>query len=315
MFAARGIGVSLAFFVLLYVPLSFAIARGWNLLRRLLKPESARESANALFVLRILPFASSAIFTIVFTLPSFLLLEPRASDESVGTIPVTLGLFCLLVVAAGVLEAMSAQRTASRALLKWLNGSSVIDPGSPVPVFRTGKDAPGFTVAGVCDPKVLVSEAAIAALSPSELRTALKHELAHVRFHDNLKKLLFRLSAFPGMARLERAWSEEAELAADDAAVTSLDDALDLASALIKVSRLGPAQPCPELTTGLLHSSTALRLRVQRLFSWDESHLASRSGRGRWYGLLSVAATLVLVVTTYGSALSQLHAVTEWLVR
>jgi Zn-dependent protease with chaperone function len=315
MFAARGIGVSLALFVLLYIPLSLVISRGWRLLRQMVKPGSARDSAHTLFVLRILPFALSSIFTVVFTLPSFLLLEPRASDESVGTIPVALGLCCLLVMAAGILKAMSAQRATSRALMKWLDGSTVMEPDSPVPVFRTGTDAPTLTVAGVCEPKVLVSEAAIAALSPSELRTALKHELAHVRSHDNLKKLIFRLSAFPGMAGLERAWSEEAELAADDAAVASCDDALDLASALIKVSRLGVAQPSPALTTGLLHSSTALHLRVQRLFSWSNRHASSRSGRGRLFALLSTAATLVLVVTTYSSALSQLHVVTEWLVR
>ena len=314
MFAARGIGVSLALFVMLYIPLSLVISQGWRLLRQMVKPGSARESAHALFVLRILPLALSSIFTVVFTLPSFLLLEPRASNESVGTIPVALGLCCLLVVAAGVLKAMSAQRATSRALMRWLDGSTVMEPDSPVPVFRTGKDAPTLTVAGVCEPKVLVSEAAIAALSPSELRTALKHELAHVRSHDNLKKLIFRLSAFPGMAGLERAWSEEAELAADDAAVANFDDALDLASALIKVSRLS-AQPAPALTTGLLHSGTALHLRVQRLFSWSNRHASSRSGRGKLFGLLSAGATLVVVVTTYSSALTQLHAVTEWLVR
>jgi len=314
MFAARGIGVSLALFVMLYIPLSLVISQGWRLLRQMVKPGSARESAHALFVLRILPRALSSIFTVVFTLPSFLLLEPRASNESVGTIPVALGLCCLLVVAAGVLKAMSAQRATSRALMRWLDGSTVMEPDSPVPVFRTGKDAPTLTVAGVCEPKVLVSEAAIAALSPSELRTALKHELAHVRSHDNLKKLIFRLSAFPGMAGLERAWSEEAELAADDAAVANFDDALDLASALIKVSRLS-AQPAPALTTGLLHSGTALHLRVQRLFSWSNRHASSRSGRGKLFGLLSAGATLVVVVTTYSSALTQLHAVTEWLVR
>jgi len=315
MFAARGIGVSLALFMLLYIPLSLAIARGWRLLRHLLRPQSACQAARELFVLRLLPFALASIFTLVFTLPSFLLLEPRASNEPVGTIPLALGFCCVLVVAAGILKAMVAQRTTSRALMKWLDGSTVMDPDSPVPVFRTGKDAPGLAVAGVRDPKVLVSEAAIAALTPPELRTALRHELAHVRSHDNLKKLLFRLSAFPGMAPLERAWSEEAELAADDSAVASIDDALDLAAALIKVSRLGAAQPCPELATGLLHSSTALPLRVQRLFLWDQRRRSLRSGTGRWYGIFSAIALLVLVVTTYSAALMQVHAVTEWLVR
>lgn len=315
MFAARGIGVSLAIFVLLYIPLSLMVSRAWRFLSRLLKPQSARAAAHTLFALRFLPFALSSIFTIVFTLPSFLLLEPRASNESVGAIPLALGLFCLLGVSIGVIRAIAAQRATSRALMKWLDGSIALDPESRVPVYRTGKDAPTLTVAGVCDPKVLVSEATIAALNPSELQTALKHELAHVRSHDNLKKLLFRLSAFPGMSALEGSWSEQAELAADDAAVGSLDDALNLASALIKVSRLS-AQPVPVLATGLLHSSTALQLRVKRLFSWCESRRdASSSGRTKLCAAVSAMVTLLLVASTYSSALTQLHTVTEWLVR
>lgn len=314
MFAARGIGVSLAIFVLIYVPFSLLISRGWRLLRKVLKLESARESANVLFALRVLPFTLSTLFTLVFTLPSFLLLEPRASGESVGAMPMALGLVCLLVIAVGIWRAISAQRKTSRALIQWLDGSTAMEPELPVPVYRTGNNAPTLTVAGVCDPKVIVSDAAIAALNPSELRTALRHELAHVRSHDNLKKLIFRLAAFPGMARLEHEWSEQAELAADDAAVSCFDEALDLAAALIKVSRLSSVPPAA-LSTGLLHSSTALHLRVKRLFSWSESQHTSRPGTGKWYVALSGIATLMLVVATYGSTLSQLHTVTEWLVR
>jgi len=315
MFAARGIGISLAMFLLLYIPLSLMVVRGWEWLSRTLNPTSARNSANALFALRVFPFALSTIFTLVFTLPSFLLLEPRSSDESVGAIPVVLGFCCLMVVAVGLSRALSAQRKTSRALIKWLDGSSVMDYGSPVPVFRTGKDAPTLTVAGVREPKVLVSEAALAALTPSELRTALRHELAHVRSHDNLKKLLFRLASFPGMNALELEWSEQSELAADDAAVSDLNDALNLAAALIKVSRLAGAQRCSPLTTGLLHSSTALRLRVQRLFSWCERPVLVRSDHNTFYTALSAGIAFVLIASTYTSALSQLHAVTEWLVR
>ena len=36
---------------------------------------------------------------------------------------------------------------------------------------------------------------------------------------DNLKKLVFRFCPFPGMSKLESAWSQAAEMAADDAAV------------------------------------------------------------------------------------------------
>jgi len=319
MFAARCAGVSLAVFVLLYVFLSLAVSRGWKLLRRILRPRSARGAADLLFALRILPLALSSVVTAAFTVPSFLLLEPRSTDEAIGTAPLALGLCCLILLGVGIARASIAQMRASRALRQWLNGSTimesqVMESDDAVPIFRTGNDAPTLTVAGVCAPKVLVSEAAVATLNPQELRTALRHEIAHVLRYDNLKKLVFRFSVFPAMGGLEHAWSEETELAADDAAVTNFRDALDLAAALIKVSRLGPVASSGELTTALLHSSTALSARVRRLVAWDRAQKAQT--HGRWlYALPAAAAMAIGIVTAYGSVLTQMHAVTEWLVR
>ncbi len=319
MFAARCIGVSLAVFVLLYVSLSLAISRGWRLTVRILRPRSARAAADLLFALRILPLALSSLVTLAFTLPSFLLLEPRSTNEAIGAVPLALGFCCLTLLGAGIVRAGMAQRKASRALVKWLDGSIRMAPRSmefshAVPIFRTGRNAPTLTVAGLCVPKVLVSEAAVATLNPPELRTALRHEIAHALRYDNLKKLVFRFSVFPAMADLELAWSEETEMAADDAAVSSFRDALDLAAALIKVSRLGPMESAGELTMALLHSSTALSQRVQRLVAWDKTRAPQTPERG-WYAVPAAAVTVMGVIATYGSALTRMHAVTEWLVR
>ncbi len=318
MFAARCVGVSLAVFILLYVSLSLAVSRGWNLIQRWFRPRSARSSADLLFILRVLPLALSSAVTLGFTLPSFLLLEPRSTDEAIGGAPLALGFCCLILIGVGLARALMAQRRASRALVKWLDGSmlmesQITESGEAVPIFRTGNDAPTLTVAGVCAPKVLVSEAAVAMLNPAELRTALRHEIAHALRYDNLKKLVFRFSVFPAMAGLEHAWSEETEMAADDAAVSSFPDALDLAAALIKVSRLGAIQSSGELTMALLHSSTALCARVQRLVAWKKERKPQihRS----WLYALPAAAAVVVLVATYGSVLNQMHAVTEWLVR
>jgi Zn-dependent protease with chaperone function len=300
---------------LLYVPASFVVSQGWSLLRLLFKPRTARSSASLLCALRVLPLVLASVFTFVFTVPSFLLLEPRSTDEAVGAAPLMLGLCCLLVLAVGIVQATSAQMKTSRALMKWLDGSTLMNSETGVPVFRTGKDAPSLTVAGVREPKVLVSDTALAALTPPELRTALKHEMAHAESYDNLKKLFFRLSAFPGMAALERAWSEQSELAADDAAVLCAGDALDLAGALIKVSRLGTSQPQTALTTGLLHSSTALETRVQRLVSWKKGPVSTTGKRYWGYALPCLGGTFFLLVATYGSVLTGLHQLTEWLVR
>jgi Zn-dependent protease with chaperone function len=319
MFAARCIGVSLAVFVLLYVSFSLGVSRGWKLMRRIFRPRSARAAADLFFALRVLPLALAFLVTFAFTLPSFLLLEPRSTNEAIGTAPLALGFCCLLLLGAGIARAAMAQLRASRALVKWLDGSILMESqigeaDDAVPIFRAGNNAPTLTVAGVCAPKVFVSEAAIATLNPAELRTALRHEIAHALRYDNLKKLVFRFSVFPAMAELEHAWAEETEMAADDAAVSSVHDALDLAAALIKVSRLGPVESSGELTMALLHSSTALSARVRRLVAWDK--MQKPQPQGRWLYALPAAAVLVVgVVTTYGAALTQMHAVTEWLVR
>jgi Zn-dependent protease with chaperone function len=314
MFAARCVGISIAIFFLLYVSISVVVSRAWKLLLPLLEQRTAFASANLLFVLRILPFMLAFVFTWVFTLPSFLLLEPRSTNEAVGVAPTMLGACGLVLLAVGIAKAVFAQRRTSRALQTWLDGSTAMDVDAAVPVLRTKGDAPAFTVAGLREPRVLVAEAALAKLNPGELQTALKHEMVHVRSYDNLKKLIFRLSVFPGMRALEQEWAEKAELAADDAAVSNFGEALDLASALIKTSRLTPLRPSAELTTGLLHSSTALSTRVERLFAWEQNQ-GVRTSTGKWWYALPAMATLVFVMATYSSVLVRLHAVTEWLVR
>jgi Zn-dependent protease with chaperone function len=197
----------------------------------------------------------------------------------------------------------------------WLSDATAIAAGAAVPFFRTGRGIPALTAAGILGPKVLISEAATAVLSESELRTALRHEVAHVRRRDNLKKLLFRFCAFPRMAQLEKAWSEAAEMAADDAAVDSAWEALDLASALIKLSRLPQVSQSPALTTALLHASaTAMNARIERLIAWDDAS-ASTDQFSLWYALLPAFGIVVCAAVTYNAMLNQLHLATEWLVR
>ncbi len=312
MFAARGAGVSLAIFVLIYIISSLMMAGSWRLAFRLLRLSSPRRDSNLLFVLRILPFALASLVMLGIALPSFLLLEPRATDESVGTAPAALAIGALALVIFGIVRAVRAQRRTSRALEMWLNGSTRIESGASVPVFRSRQPSPGLTVAGVRDPKVIVSETAVAALTPPELHTALRHEIAHVRRYDNLKKLIFRLVVFPGYTELEGTWATQTELAADDDAVSNIGDALDLASALIKVSRLA-ACPSPELSTGLLHSSTALTVRIQRLCSWSET--PENDDRWIWLWSIPAAVTASCLVLGYGSLLGGMHQITEWLVR
>ena len=93
-------------------------------------------------------------------------------------------------------------------------------------------------------------------------------------------------------------------------------DALDLASALIKLSRMVPVQTSPVTVAGLLHGSVgSVSARVQRLFAWrDLEH--TRNRRSGWlYAVPPVMVTAIVMTITYGRALWGLHQVTEWLVR
>jgi Zn-dependent protease with chaperone function len=313
MFAARGAGVSLAIFVLVYAICSLAIFIGWRLVLRAVKPASARSTAGLLFTLRIFPIGFAFLVMAGVALPSFLLLEPRGTDEAVGATPTALAIGFVVIAILGVVRAVRAQRRTSRAMEEWLNGSTRIDSPDSIPVFRSNRKSPTLTVAGVCTPKVIISEDAAAVLTATELRTALKHEIAHIRSFDNLKKLIFRLAVFPGNSHLEAAWAEQTELAADDAAVSNMLDALDLASALIKVSRLGVV-PNAELSTALLHSSTALTVRVRRLFAWTEPRTEGNT-RVPWSCAIPGMVALFGLFLSYGSLLRGMHQVTEWLVR
>jgi len=181
--------------------------------------------------------------------------------------------------------------------------------------FRSIGGAPPVTLVGVHKPRVLVSESAVALLSHDELHIALKHEDAHLRARDNLKKLVFRFCPFPGMAKLESAWSQTAELAADDAAVSNADDALDLAAALVKLSRLLPVGAAPVCTVGFVTGS--IGTRVERLLAWNEAEVASLKHRSFAHGMrfrlywrpccVSSPPTAPLCPLT--------HEITEWLVR
>ncbi|HZU41943.1 MAG TPA: M48 family metalloprotease [Terriglobales bacterium] len=307
-----GTSVSLAVFGLVYTCISLVVCCGWKFVAMACRRRTPSFSAAVLFTLRVLPFFAAAAITLGVALPSFLLLEPQASNEPVGIAPFALGCFCLALLIVGSARAVRSQRRTSRAVSVWLRHAVTLPVGENVLLHEACDVAPALVVAGVRAPKVIASRTVLAALSQDELRTAIRHEVAHVRRHDNFKKLLFRLCVFFGMSGLEEAWAHAAELAADDDAVSNERDALDLAAALIKVSRVA-SQPTPELATGLVASqSLALSTRVQRLLAWKTAPAQASALRYVVPPVMLIALGLLL---SYSAALNQMHVFTEWLVR
>jgi beta-lactamase regulating signal transducer with metallopeptidase domain len=336
MFAVRGIAVSFSVFVVIYAALSVAVCFVWRRVWAFSERYPARRCADLLFALRMVPFVVGAGVTLALAVPSFLLLEPHAVDEPIGTLPVVLGLCGMAVLLVGLWKAASALLRASRMVARWTSEARVIG-SSPirfdaidsisigsissssmdsVAVLRISATAPPLTAAGILRPSVWLSGAAEFVLTERELQTALRHEVVHVRRRDNLRKLILRFVAFPGMAELESAWREASEMAADDAAVSSATEALDLAAAVIKLSRLAPLEAPAELTTALVHSpAECVNARVERLIAWGERR-STPAPRYSWgYALCAAAAVVVTVVVTYSQLLVRVHAATEWLVR
>jgi Zn-dependent protease with chaperone function len=317
MFAARLVAVSFSVFVLVYLGLSLAVSCAWRKVWLYSQRYPVRRSADLLFGMRLFPLTAAAAVTVAFTVPSFVLLEPRSIDEPIGIAPLLLGLCGLLLAAFGVFSAVRAVRTASRAIAAWMSEAKLLESRGKVPVVRISRVVPALAAAGILKPRILMSGAAEFLLTERELQTAVRHELAHVRRRDNLKKLLLRLVGFPGMAGLEAAWLEATELAADDAAVFNAGEALDLAAALIKLSRLAPAEVQVDLTAALVHSPVAvMNVRVERLIAWsEERRVPTRRGYFPWCAAGAALALVAGFALTYGALLTRVHTATEWLVR
>ncbi|MGA3088113.1 MAG: M56 family metallopeptidase [Terriglobales bacterium] len=308
-FAARGLLVSLAFFATVYCPLSLLVVLVWRG-TKYIGQGAAANTANLLFGLRIFPFTVSALVTVCFTFPSFWLLERRSPDEDTATF--ILALCSLLILGAGLFRVLSVQARTMRAVAQWLMGATKVGDDGRMLRLGASEDAPPLILVGLWRPRVMISDLATAVLTDDELRVAVRHELGHAQSWDNLKKVMVSSTPFPGMSGIERAWQDTAELAADEAAVANRQEALDLAAALIKVSRSSPQWPKPLLATELVSGSHSISFRVRRLLHWNTT---GRHAQRRWcWSLLALFTMFTGIACNYGAALVLTHRLTELLV-
>jgi hypothetical protein len=309
-FAARGLLVSLAFFATVYCALSMLVVLAWRCVGGDIgKPRAW--SANFLFGLRMFPFAASTLVAIFFTFPSFWLMEAASLDEDAGTF--VLAACALLILGGGLFRVLRARAGTTNAVRQWtLAEKSVGKRGTFSPTLSAALGAPALVLVGIRKPRVMVSDMTTVVLSSRELHLAVRHELVHKRSWDNLRKVLMSAAPFPGMNHLESAWRQAAELAADDAAVRSRQDALDLAAALIKLSRSSKQWSEPALASGFVSGSSSISLRVKRLIEWRRD--TPRMQRTWRWTLLALLMLVVAVGHNYGAALVLTHRLTELLV-
>jgi Zn-dependent protease with chaperone function len=308
MFAVRGIMVALGFFGVFYCLLSLVVVCMWRCVSFLCR-DSGIQLARQLFAVRIFPLAASALLTVAFALPAFFLLEPGAIDEDMGTL--VFGVCTLSILGAGIFRVWTARADASRMIADWLEGAHALEAdGRP---WQIKPGLPPLLLYGVFAPRVLVSETAVSLLTPNELRVAVRHEIGHLRSRDNLKKLILHGAPFPGMAGLERTWQAAVEFAADEAAVSTSEDAIDLAAALIKLCDLAPLQDAPAFTTGLMDLAALVKVRVERLLGWNKTK-SRVEHLHRWWSLPVLILPGLYTAVHYHQALLFTHRATEWFI-
>jgi hypothetical protein len=306
----RGTVVSLGVFFLVYVTLSLLAGVAWRAMRRQQRPESSA----AAYGFRILPLVAALVAVTVFTIPSFFWFEPRWDDEPVGTAALAFALAGAAILIFGAINALFAWLRTSRCVSFWVASSQRLELGATVPAFQTSEAAPLLAVAGLCRPKLLISSCASRLLAPGELEVAIRHELVHVRRRDNLKKLVLQACVFPFLGPVEHAWLAAAEMNADDEAVKDERSALDLASALIKVSRLSPPVPSPELAMDLVAGAPgAVAARIERLLAWKPR--VRQDPRSFGIGVPAALVAAMVAGLAYMWALARVHEFTEHLVR
>jgi len=311
-----------ATFFLLHLTLAAALRLGMDTALRLaarMKPSSA---ARLLFFLRISPMSLTVFALLAFCIPSYLWLEPEATGERVG-------LVCFLMAAlGGAIWIISISRVISavRGTAQYLHqceqkGRKIRVPGESSPALLLADKAPVLAVAGVLHPQLVISKTVLRGLNAEQRAAALRHESAHRVSRDNIKRFLILLSpdVVPFMrvfSALDHSWAKFTEWAADDQAVAGDSRrALSLASALVRVAKMGSRPKLSYLFSSLLRDNHELTERVDRL-------LRPQPNPGKPAEVLvpfltsasALIACAVAVVIVWPGSLSVVHQALERLV-
>ena len=282
-----------------------------------------RISSSLLFGVRMAPAAITLFLVVGFCVPSYVWLEPDIASERVGFACLLAALLGAAVWAVALLRGFSSvARTARYMRVCHSNGVETTVGQDSAQVLVLNDDVPLMAVAGVMHPCLVVSQSVMDALSEEQKEAAFRHETAHRISRDNLKKFLFLLAPdilpfVSGLSGLEHGWAKFTEWAADDQAVDGDPQrALSLASALVKVAKMGVHRTPSYLLSSLVDDDRDLATRVDRLLrepAYVEKPLAPLVAFARNASLViaGVAATILLWPESLGS----IHRLLEHLVQ
>ncbi len=326
MYFALGAILALAAFLLLNAFFSLGAHLLFPLVR---KTASLRPRATLFFLLRIFPACTAILCTFLLVIPSYLSLEPRGTAERMGWLLPLLAALSAWVLAAAWFGALASWRRSRLILRDWLRRSEAISlPGVNIPAYRLQETFPVVAVIGAFRPRLFVSGQVLEALNAEEFAAAIQHEMGHLAAHDNLRRWLARLCPpglpfLPGARRLAQLWHAASEESADNYAVREgKATPLDLASALIKVSRMVPVHRPMAIPAGayLLEQQDLpdIARRVHALLEKTDENESARlmdrttSSRRRRIILFGFSASaMLLLAASYPSLLLGVHETLE----
>jgi Zn-dependent protease with chaperone function len=269
------LGFSLALAALLTVNafVSVLAAALWRGVRRLTHRWSAATRANVLFTLRVFPSASAIVFVLTFFVPAYIEHEPRMTTEVVSLKLAALAFLSVAGLALAVWRGLMTWQVTRRLVADWLVHAVPVNVENvSIPAYRVTHRFPIVAVVGAIRPRLFIANQIFDTLSDEEIQAVVAHELGHLATRDNLKRALVRacrdmLMMVPCGRSLDRAWAECAEEAADEHAAHARGavGALDLAGAMIKISRAVPVGVKPTMPAGAFLLSEASGDVVQRV--------------------------------------------------
>lgn len=319
----RLLSLSFASFFLVYLALGLASLAAAPAVIRLARRTTPLAATRLLLGVRLFPLALSLLVVFGLCLPSYLLLEPEAGAERIGFGCLAAALLGAAVWALSIARALRATANSLGCLRRCHGlGASVQLAGESLPVSVIEGETPVLALAGVLRPRIVLSRAVLRSLSPEQLETALSHERAHSISRDNLKRWLLLVAPDPipffrGLAALDRHWAKYTEWAADDRAVAGdTRRSLSLASALVRMARLGaPARLAP-LMASLVSADDDLSARVDRLLRPGPRCEQPRRRLRFALGAATLAAlSILLAVMLQPATLYSVHRLLEHLIR
>jgi hypothetical protein len=285
--------LSLAVFLLVYSTVGAVVTLAARTVIRTADRMRPRTAARFLLGVRLFPVIAASFVVGAFCIPSYLWLETESGAEEVGWLCLSAAMICAAMWGRSLANGM-------RAMLRSLRYARLCE--------ETG--APVLMLAGVFRPRLVIARMVREALSPEQLAAAVRHEQAHRRAWDNFTRLLFAATPrLPGFRLLEDAWARVSEWAADDESVAGdIDRSLCLASALVRIARLGVVS----LEVSFVGDGAGLAHRVDRLLQ-PRPYSPPRSVWFRVSAAVAVAASLALITMQAGT-LQSAHRLLERLV-